>query len=67
MGDSVLYHSLFESASPQWILSASVHPSKAVGLVNTWRLAWTYLPERSLDRVQRVEGRLALIGCLAFN
>jgi hypothetical protein len=43
IGDSVLYHSLFESASPQWVLSALFgpiggHPREAVGLVNTCRL-----------------------------
>ena len=39
VGDSVLYRSLFESASPQWVLSAlfgpkGAHPREAVGLVN---------------------------------
>jgi len=49
LGDNVLYHSLFESASPQWVLSAFFgpiggHPREAVGLVNTSRLPVTNFP-----------------------
>src|SRR5258708_31196464 len=45
---NVLYHSLFESASPQWVLSALFgsdrgHPREAVGFVNTCPLIRIYV------------------------